>query len=72
MDKQLVETNKMVSFHEMHKFFYEFQFCGIFYMLGSKENCYQFYSSIKGTLVLTFVIINVQIYRATLQYTPYY
>jgi hypothetical protein len=32
-------------------------------MLGSKENSHHFFSSIKITLILTIIIINLQIYR---------
>jgi hypothetical protein len=43
-------------------------------MLGPKENSHNFFSSIKSTLSLTFIIkliINLQIYRTTLLYTYY-
>jgi hypothetical protein len=36
-------------------------------MLGSKENSHHFFSSIKITLILTIIIINLQIYRTALK-----
>ncbi len=43
-------------------------------MLGPKENSHNFFSSIKSTLILTFIIkliINLLIYRTKLLYTYY-
>jgi hypothetical protein len=39
-------------------------------MLGSKEHSHHFFSSTKITLILTFILMNLQIYRTTL-HSPY-